>query len=91
MSELKRCEKCGGDNLVITGCVTCCDCLHQAPNVELWQLRPIEDELNAEIGRLRAELEARTGKYATIKIDEPPKRAKPLIYLEGDMEDDGDE
>lgn len=38
--------------------------------VEVWNTRPIEDELRAEIERLKAELKKHRGIYGSIRLDE---------------------
>ena len=73
MSELKACPFCGDSELVNSslyeGHVFCTNCGADM-HVDIWQSRPIEDGLRAELARLTAELAELREKTRWIPVSE---------------------
>ena len=78
--EIKPCPYCGSTDIKlhdeITHAVWCQECFAEMPSidiesaVELWNTRPIEDELRARIAELEAENDQLTAHDATERQDD---------------------
>ena len=80
MSEIKPCPFCGSTDIKlhdeISHAVWCQECFAEMPSidiesaVELWNTRPIEDELRARIAELEADNDQLTAHDATERQDD---------------------
>ena len=80
MSEMKPCPFCGSTDIKlhdeITHAVWCQECFAEMPSidiesaVELWNTRPIEDELRARIAELEAESDQLTARLCQERQDD---------------------
>ena len=80
MSEIKPCPFCGSTDIKlhdeISHAVWCQECFAEMPSidiesaVELWNTRPIEDELRARIAELEAESDQLTARLCQERQDD---------------------
>ena len=80
MSEIKPCPFCGSTDIKlhdeISHAVWCQECFAEMPSidiesaVELWNTRPIEDELRARIAELEADNDQLTARWRQERQDD---------------------
>jgi len=88
MDELKKCQACGGEATSYGGAISCdnpnCGMMLIYMPRELWQRRPLEDALTAEVAALR---EALAKSHSALNCALNPRTPSDIMlavkYLEG--------